>query len=109
LFVNIGGATIEFSGIDLKTNFQWVSLGSLTPPLGVDDAAYRIKNVLPGNNSFGYTPRLDMKELAPPVGLRIRALSSDRLGVTIRDDLTVAEVSAFSMTAIGFKTINQQG
>lgn len=105
LFANIEGLIIEYTEIDLKTNFQWVSFGSLTPSLGVDAAAFRVKDILPGNNSFGYIPRIDVKELAPPFGIRLKKLSADQLGIIIRDDLTVATVSAFTLNAIGFKII----
>lgn len=105
LFAEIEGNIIEYTEVDLKTNFQWVSLGSLTASLGEDAAAFRVQNVIPGNNSFGYIPRLDMKELAPPFGIRLKSRGSDQLGIIIRDDLTVATVSAFQLTAIGFKII----
>lgn len=108
LFINIIGNVIEFGGIDLKTNFDWVALGSLTAPLGSDDSAFRIKNVISGNNSFGYNPRLDITQLAPPFGIRIKKLTNEQLGIIINDDLTVAEVSAFTIVALGFKIITPE-
>ncbi len=105
LFINVVGSVIEFGGIDLKTNFDWVALGSLTPPLGSDASAFRIQNVIPGNNSFGYNPRLDITQLAPPFGIRLKKLTSEKIGIIINDDLTVADVSAFTIVALGFKII----
>jgi len=107
LFRNIQGTVNEFREFPLKTNFDWVTIGTLTPPVGVDGSAFRLKNVLSGLNSFGYNPRLDMKAINPPFGLRLKALSSDRLGIIIQDDLTVVEISAFQINAIGFKQLTE--
>lgn len=105
LFRNIKGTINEFREFPIKTNFNWVTVGTLTAPVGVDSAAFRLKDVLPGNNSFGYNPRLDMRAINPPFGLRLAALSADRLGIIIQDDLTVADVSAYVINAIGFKKL----
>lgn len=105
LFRNIQGNVNEFREFPLKTNFNWVTIGTLTAPIGADASAFRLQNVLPGNNSFGYNPRLDMRAISPPFGLRIRANSSDTLGLIIQDDLTVAGISAFSVNVLGFKQL----
>jgi len=107
LFENINGTIFEFREFPIKTNFNWVTLGTLTASLGEDAAAFRLKDVLPGNNSFGYNPRLDMRALKPPFGLRLKALSPDQLGIIIQDNLDVAGVSAFQVNAIGFKKLSR--
>ncbi len=105
LFRNIKGAINELREFPLRTNFNWVTVGTLTAPVGSDGGAFRLKDVLPGNNSFGYNPRLDMRALNPPFGVRLAALSADQLGIIIQDDLDVATVSAFAINAIGFKVL----
>ena len=106
LFEIINGTIFEFREFPIKTNFNWVTIGTLTSSVGEDAAAFRLKDVLPGNNSFGYNPRLDMKALNPPYGLRLKSLSPDQLGIIIQDDLSVVEVSAFQVNAIGFKKLS---
>jgi len=106
LFRNIRGSINELREFPLRTNFDFVSSGTLTAPIGADGAAFRLKDVLPGNNSFGYNPRLDLRAINPPFGLRLEALTADKLGIIIQDDLTVADVSAFTINAIGFKRLS---
>lgn len=46
-----------------------------------------------------------MRAINPPFGLRLEALSADKLGIIIQDDLTVVEVSEYIINAIGFKKL----
>jgi len=105
IFRDTKGVLNEIREFPLKTNFNWVTIGTLTAATGEDASAFRLQNVLPGNNSFGYNPRLDMRAISPPFGIHLQALSNDKIGVIIQDDLTGTGVSAFQITAIGFKKL----
>lgn len=105
LFRTVKDTINEIRRSPLRTNLDWLRIGTLTAPVGAGVDAFQLQDVLPGPQSFAYNPRLDMAAVNPPYGLELKQRSADRVGIIIQDDLNVADVTAFNIIAIGFKKV----
>lgn len=105
LFQIIKGITVEIREAPLKNNLDWIRIGTKTAPVGDGDSAFVLQDVIPGPSSFAYNPRLDIAATNAPHGLQLKKLSSDEIGILIQDDLDVDDVTAFNITALGFKIL----
>lgn len=84
--------------ISLKTNFDFIRVGTLTVGTGGKTDAYQLSNTDPSNND-GYNPVLDFTKVSP-IGIRLRADTQDKLGITIRDN--ISSVATFTIVINGF-------
>ena len=85
----------------IKTNFDLVRIGSLTPAIGVDDSAFRIKNGKT-SASWGYLSRWDVTQLSSGTdGLPLQANTKQKFGVIIQDDLL--SLGALEIFVLGFR------
>ena len=85
----------------IKTNFDLIRLGSLSPNIGADETAFRIKNGKT-TNSYGYLSRWDTTQLSSGnEGFALKAGTKQRFGLAISDDLT--SLDAFEIFVIGFR------
>jgi len=82
----------------LKTNFDFIRLGTLTQGTGGKTDAFLLAKTDPANDD-GYNPVVDMS-LFSPGGLRLRQGSRDKLGMRINDDLT--GVTTFNIEILGY-------
>lgn len=84
----------------LKINFDFVRLCAGDPAYGDGATAFRANNVV--GTSEAYFPTLKVADVfGMPFGIRIRAGSTQRLTLTVNDD--VSGVDAFNVIAYGFK------
>jgi hypothetical protein len=91
----------------LTTNYDMIRLGTLTHPIGGKTDAYQISKVDSAGND-GYNPIWDLARYSPfGLGLRLRKNTKDRIGITIRDDLT--GLSSFNMVVSGFLRVIRDG
>lgn len=86
LFVENANQRIAFA-TGLKTNFDLIRLGTLTQGLGSKNDAYQMSNATPANLD-AYNPIVDFTRVSPH-GIRLRKDTSDKLGITINDNITV--------------------
>ncbi len=84
--------------VGLKTNFDFIRVGTLTQGTGGKTDAYQLSNTDPANDD-GYNPVIDLSRITPQ-GIRLEAKSLDKLGVCINDDLT--GVATFNIFITGF-------
>jgi len=96
-FVENANERIEISS-ELKTNFDMIRISTLTAGTGGKNDAFQLSNTDPSNND-GYNPILDFTRVSP-LGIRLRKDTKDKLGITIRDDLT--SVATFDIVINGF-------
>lgn len=82
----------------LKTNFDFIRVGTLTVGTGSKNDAYQLSNADPDNDD-GYNPVLDFTRVSPQ-GIRLKAGSLDKLGICINDDLT--SVNTFNVVITGY-------
>ena len=94
-----GSENILISGI--KTNFDFIRVGSLTRGTGGKTDAFQLANSDAANND-GYNPIIDLSRTSPS-GLRLQADSGSRVGVIIRDNLTA--IATFNILFVGFRRI----
>lgn len=83
---------------NLKTNFDFIRIGTLTQGIGGKNDAYQMANATPANED-AYNPVLDLETVSPG-GVRLRKDTLDKIGLTINDDLT--SVSTFQVTIFGY-------
>jgi len=84
--------------VGLKTNFDFIRIGTLTVGTGGKNDAYQLSNTDPANDD-GYNPILDFTR-ASPIGIRLRRDTQDKLGICINDDLT--GIATFNIGITGF-------
>ena len=84
--------------IALKTNFDFIRIGTLTVGTGGKTDAYQLAAANTDNDD-GYNPVLDFTRVSP-IGIRLRADTKDKLGICINDDLT--SVNTFNIVITGF-------
>ena len=82
----------------LKTNFDFIRVGTLTQGLGGKNDAYQMSNATPANED-AYNPIIDFT-LISPGGVRLRKDTLDKLGIIIKDDIT--SVSLFNILINGY-------
>lgn len=96
-FVETENERIDVS-IGLKTNFDFIRVGTLTVGTGGKTDAYQLAST-DADNDDGYNPVLDFTNVSP-LGIRLRKDTEDKLGVCINDDLTT--VNTFNILINGF-------
>lgn len=82
----------------IKTNFEMMRFGMGTPSIGGAGDAFRVSNVI--GNADTYMTFVDLSKLMPPYGVRLKYLSTQKLTIRIRDDLTALD--GFDCVAYGF-------
>lgn len=97
------GIRTPISSVPLRSNLDFVRIGTLTPHFGADDTAWRAQLSGLGNSNKAYNPVWDMARLSAGFGTRLVAGEDQKLGITIQDDLTVAGIESFTITLAGFK------
>lgn len=91
---------VDITLANLKTNFEFIRLGSLTAATGSKTDAFQLANTNPANED-GYNPVVDLSRLSPHgFGIRIRKNSIDKLGIVIKDNLT--GISTFNILFTGY-------
>jgi len=88
--------------VSLKTNFDFIRVGTLTVGTGGKSDAYQLASTDTSNND-GYNPVLDFTKVSP-VGIRLRADTQDKLGILISDD--ISGVATFNIIINGFIRIS---
>lgn len=84
----------------LVTNWEFVRLCQATPEIGQQTNAFRANNV--SGNSEAYTPTLDFQGIfGLPYGIKLRANSSDKISLFVRDD--TSGVDQFDIIAYGIE------
>jgi len=102
-FIEARGVRFPISKRPLFTNFDMVRVGTLTPPVGADDTAFRIKQ-RQGSGDTLYNPVWDMTRLSSgDLGIRLAANTNQKIGITINDNLT--SLVSFNMVMTGFKRL----
>lgn len=96
-FVETENERLDIS-IALKTNFDFIRIGTLTVGTGGKTDAFQLSNT-DNDNDDGYNPILDFTKVSP-VGIRLRADTLDKLGICINDDIT--GVATFNVIINGF-------
>lgn len=96
-FVETANERLDIS-IGLKTNFDFIRVGTLTVGTGGKTDAYQLANTDPSNDD-GYNPILDFTKVSP-IGIRLRADTQDKLGICINDD--ISGVATFNIIITGF-------
>lgn len=95
-FVSTENEKIDIS-IDLKTNHDFIRIGTLTVGIGSKVDAYQLANLDPANDD-GYNPIIDLTRISGQ-GIRLRQNTNDNFGITINDDLSL--VSTFNILLTG--------
>ncbi len=96
-FIENANQRFLFSG-KLKTNFDFIRVGTLTQGLGGKNDAYQMSNATPLNED-AYNPVIDFTRVSP-LGVRLRKDTLDKLGVIINDDIT--SISTFNILINGY-------
>lgn len=102
-FFENDGVRIPISEIPLRTNIDFLRVGTQSPEFGVDDSAWRIQLSGLGNANKAYNPVWDMIRLSSGYGMRLVAGEDQKMGITIQDDLTGVEIQKFNISISGFK------
>lgn len=84
--------------LGVKTNFDMIRIATLTKAIGTKTDAYQLSNT-DTNNNDGYNPILDFTRVSP-LGIRLVADTSDKLGIVINDNLT--SIETFTIVTTGF-------
>ncbi len=96
-FIENANQRFLFTG-KLKTNFDFIRVGTLTQGLGGKNDAYQMSNATPLNED-AYNPIIDFTRVSP-LGVRLRKDTLDKLGIIINDDIT--SVSTFNILINGY-------
>lgn len=100
-FLEDKGVRFQMSLAPLKTNLDLIRVGSLTPELGSDSDAFRLKVAGQGSANTAYNPVWDFSRLASGNdGVRLAANTKQKIGITINDDLT--SLVSFNIIMTGF-------
>jgi hypothetical protein len=86
------------TSIPLKSNFDFIRIGTLTEGIGSKNDAYQLSNTDPDNDD-GYNPVIDFTRISP-LGIRLIKDTQDKIGLVINDDIT--SVSTFNVIITGF-------
>lgn len=95
------GANESFFATQLKTNLDFIRVGTLTPGFGNGTTSFKLNNAI-GTNIDAYNPILDLTRASPPFGIKLDANSNQRLGVRIKDDLS-SGLDGFNIIIVGFE------
>lgn len=99
-FIQNKGVKFPITKQPIKTNLDLVRIGTLTPAVGSDETAFRIKQVQ-GAGATLYNPVWDFTRLASGIdGVRLSANTKQRLGITINDAL--GDLTSFTVIMTGF-------
>ena len=96
-FIETENERLDIS-VGLRTNFDFIRVGTLTVGTGGKTDAYQLASTDTSGND-GYNPVLDFTKVSP-LGIRLRADTQDKLGVIIRDD--ISGVATFNVIINGF-------
>lgn len=96
-FIETANERLDIS-IALKTNFDFIRVGTLTAGTGGKTDAYQLASTDSSNND-GYNPVLDFTKVSP-IGIRLRSDTEDKLGICINDDLS--GVATFNIIITGY-------
>lgn len=95
------GNKLAFAERPLYTNFDFVRIGTLTPQLGQDENAFRIRAER-NSDDYAYVATWDMTKLSPyGLGLRMAAGTKQRVGLEFRDDIT--SLSGMEVLCTGYR------
>lgn len=86
------------TSIPLRSNFDLIRVGTLTEGVGSKNDAYQLANTDSANDD-GYNPIIDFTRISP-IGIRLIKGSKDKLGISIRDDISA--VATFNIIINGF-------
>ena len=86
------------TSIPLKSNFDFIRVGSLTQGTGGKTDAYQLSNT-DASNDDGYNPVIDFTKISP-LGLRLIKDTQDKIGITISDN--ISSVETFNIIINGF-------
>lgn len=95
------GANESLFASQLKTNLDFIRVGTLTPGFGNGTTAFKLNNAI-GSNIDAYNPILDLTRASPPFGIKLDANSNQRLGVRIKDNLS-SGLDGFNIIIVGFE------
>lgn len=96
----LGRATLPLS---IKTNFDMIRLAQLTAPIGTKTDAFQLTNA-GAESEDAYNPIIDLTRFGSQgYGIRLRKGTKDKLGFTLKDNLT--GLTVFNMLAIGFTRV----
>lgn len=96
-FIETENERLDIS-ISLKTNFDFIRVGTLTVGTGGKTDAYQLAST-DAQNDDGYNPVLNFTNVSP-LGIRLRKDTEDKLGICINDDITT--VNTFNILINGF-------
>lgn len=96
-FVESGGVKTDL-GVPLKTNHDFIRIGTETVGIGGKTDAYQLAKIDAANND-GYSPLLDFTQVSL-LGVRLLKGTSDKFGITINDNIT--SVATFNIIVKGF-------
>lgn len=89
--------------LNIRTNFDIIRLAQLTAPIGTKTDAFQLTNA-GAESEDAYNPVIDLTRFGPlNYGVRLRKGTKDRVGFTIRDNLT--GLTVFNILATGFTRI----
>jgi len=96
-FIETANERVDIS-IGLKSNFDFIRVGTLTQGTGSKVDAYQLAKTDASNND-GYNPVLDFTNTSPH-GIRLRKDTLDKIGICINDNLTA--VATFNILISGY-------
>lgn len=83
----------------LKTNYDFIKLANFDPSYGTGNAAFQLTNAI--SASEAYVGVIDLEDVfGLPWGLKLRANSTDRLGFTVKDNITGLDVMTIKVYGI---------
>ena len=102
-FIQNEDVKFPITQVPIFTNLDAIRIGTLTPAIGTDASAFRIKQTQGGGDTL-YNPVWDMTKLSAGVeGVVLSANTNQRLGITINDDLT--GLTSFTIIVLGYLRI----
>jgi hypothetical protein len=85
---------------NLKTNYDMVKLANFEPSFGTGAAAFQLTNAITAAEA--YVGTIDLEDVfGLHWGLKLRAYSTDRVGFTVRDNIT--GIDAMTIKAYGIR------
>ena len=83
----------------LKSNYDFVKLANFEPSFGTSTSAFQLTNAI--SASEAYIGVIDLEDVfGLPWGLRLRANSTDRVGFTVKDNITGIDVMTIKVYGI---------
>jgi len=83
----------------LKSNYDFVKLSNFDPSYGTGSSAFQLTNAI--SSAEAYVGVIDFEDVfGLPWGLKLRADSTDRLGFSVKDNLTGIDVMTMKVYGI---------